>query len=192
MEINPTGDKTVSPAIVTKHIEEAFKELETALKEGGKSRSALSEGALEVIILLVQEAKALYSEYGRTLSPAERGRKIGAGIKNLGFIEAACASAQNNPQFLPSYLSVEQFRESIDDFLRKHVLDMLLRQFLQEVSDSMLEASDTAYRHALEYYNTLKTAAAQRVPDAEAEYRLLSTYFKKHKSSKTGDESTEA
>jgi hypothetical protein len=54
----------------------------------------------------------------------------------------------------------------------------------------MLLASDAAYRDVLEYYNSVKEASRQRVPGAEAEYKLLSKYFKKSKPSK--DAPTEA
>jgi hypothetical protein len=55
----------------------------------------------------------------------------------------------------------------------------------------MLLASDAAYRDVLEYYNSVKEASRQRVPGAEAEYKLLSKYFKKSKPSKDGNAPTE-
>jgi hypothetical protein len=117
---------------------------------------------------------------------------VGGGIKNLGFIETAYESASANPQFIPPYLNMTEYGDAVQDFTRKRTLFTTLQQFVQQVSDSMLLASDAAYRDALEYYNSIKDAARQRVPGAEAEYKLLSKYFKKSKSSKDSNAPTEA
>jgi hypothetical protein len=124
--------------------------------------------------------------------PKDRTRLVGGGIKNLGFIETAYESASANSQFVPPYLNMDEYGEVIQDFTRKRTLFTLLQQFAQQVSGSMLLASDAAYRNALEYYNSVKEASRQCVPGAEAEYKLLSKYFKKSKPSKDGNAPTEA
>jgi hypothetical protein len=146
-------------------------------------QSIFPDSTMRAIIELINKAKNYFAEYSTTLSTGDRSRKIGTGIKNLGFIEASYASAGANPKFLPSYLSLSAFTESNDDFIRKRTLNMVLQQFEKEVSDSMLDAGDIDYRHALDYYNTLKTASHQRIPGAETEFKMLSAYFKKTKPS---------
>jgi hypothetical protein len=54
----------------------------------------------------------------------------------------------------------------------------------------MLLAGDTAYHDSLEYYNSVKEAARQRVPGAEAEINLLSKYFKRGHYTKGDDAET--
>ncbi|MDR0546468.1 MAG: hypothetical protein LBG77_02615 [Dysgonamonadaceae bacterium] len=177
-----TTEKTKLSA-VTKDLDAAAKALSEAIvsDEQATDRAAFPDSTMRAIINFINQAKGYFAAYANILSPAERGRKIGAGIKNWGFVEACYASAKANPQFLPSYLPVADFTDAMDDFMRKRTLYMALQQFLQEVSDSMLTASDLAYRDALEYYNTLKVAAREKVPGAETEYKTLSVYFKRTK-----------
>jgi hypothetical protein len=154
--------------------------------------NAIDPKTLEEIMELIHMSESLFAPFANTFTPKDRTRLVGGGIKNLGFIETAHESALANPQFIPPYLNMAEYNESILDFTRKRTLFTLLQQFAQQVSDSMLLASDASYHDALEYYNSVKEAARQRVPGAEAEYNLLAKYFKKSKPSKDGKAPTEA
>jgi site-specific DNA-cytosine methylase len=134
---------------------------------------------LEEIISFISQAKMTFSAFSSPLTPTDRRRLIGTGFKNQGFIERALASAQSNPSLLPNYINIERFREDVEDFLRKALLDQVLMQFEREASDAALTAGDIAFRNALAYYNAVKEAAKQRVPGAESEYNTLKQYFKR-------------
>ncbi|GHT76481.1 hypothetical protein FACS189413_02350 [Bacteroidia bacterium] len=62
------------------------------------------DSTMRAIINFINQAKGYFAAYGETLTPAERGRKIEAGVRNIGFIEAGYASAKANPLFVSSYL----------------------------------------------------------------------------------------
>jgi hypothetical protein len=172
---------------------EIMEKLNAALNKAAKAVVAgtpIDPVTLQEITDLIHCAEACFAPFANTFTPKDRTRLVGGGIKNLGFIETAYESASANPQFVPPYLNMSDYIDAIQDFTNKRTLLLLIQQFAQQVSDSMLLASDAAYRDALEYYNSIKEASRQRVPGAEAEYKLLSKYFKKSKPSK--DTPTEA
>jgi hypothetical protein len=176
-------------------LKSAFDILKAAVKSVKGSNNdktrVLTEYIMEEVIDIQEQLMEIFAEYGSTLTPTERSRLISAGIKNYGFIQMAYNSAATNPSFVPNYLDMAKFQEVITDMNYRRQLLSLVQQFAQTVSDSLLVDSDTAYRYALEYYSYVKEAARQKVPGAEAEYNLLKPYFKKSKSTKSGDEPTE-
>jgi hypothetical protein len=178
---------------VSEKLPEIIEQLSVSVKKAAailREVGAIDPQTLKEIIDLLHGAMALFDPFANTYTSKDRTRLIGGGIKNLGFIETVHEGAVNNPQFVPPYLNMTEFSDSLLDFTRKRSLQTLLQQFTQQVSDSMLSSSDTAFHHALEYYNSVKEATRQRVPGAEAEYSLLSKYFKKSKPTKSGNPST--
>jgi hypothetical protein len=140
---------------------------------------AITDEAMQAITTKITIAMQQFANYANTFGTLDRMRKISAGIKNYGFIESAFESAEANPLFVPAFLSMSTFSEEITDIEHKRALLLLLKQFEQEVSDSLLNSGDAAYHNALLYYNSLKEAAKQKVPVAEALFTALQPFFKK-------------
>ncbi|AEF80434.1 hypothetical protein [Leadbettera azotonutricia] len=145
------------------------------------SKGAISTETVEKIAASLTEAMGLVAKSSNTFTPHDRIRLVGAGIKNWGFIQTAFSHAVANPQFVPAFLDMDQFKNAVDDFERKRILLTLIQQFTKIISDSMLNDSDEAYHDGIEYYNYVREAARQRVPGAEAEYKALKPYFKRNK-----------
>jgi hypothetical protein len=178
-----------------KTFSEIMEKLKEALNKAAKAVVAgtpIDPVTLQEITDLIHCAEACFAPFANTFTPKDRSRLVGGGIKNLGFIETAYESASANPQFVPPYLNMSDYIGAIQDFTNKRTLLLLVQQFTQQISDSMLLASDAAYRDSLEYYTSVKESAHQRVPGAEAEYALLSKYFKKSKPAKDGNAPTES
>jgi hypothetical protein len=191
----PTQEENNTAQNTPTTLPEIMEQLKSAIDKASQAvqaGNAIDPLTLNMIVDLIRNAELLFTPFANTFTPKDRTRLVGGGIKNLGFIETAHESALNNPPFIPPYLNMADYNESILDFTRKRTLFTLLQQFAQQVSDSMLLASDASYHCALEYYNSIKEAARQRVPGAEAEYNLLSRYFKKSKPTKDGGAPTEA
>ncbi|AEF82521.1 hypothetical protein [Leadbettera azotonutricia] len=144
-------------------------------------RGVFSQETAESITAQLTEAMNLFAKFGNTFTPHDRLRLIGAGIKNWGFIQTSFSHAGVNPQFVPTFLDMAEFKGAIDDFERKRALLTLIRQFAKIVSDSMLNDSDAAYHDGVDYYNYVREAARRRVPGAEAEHEVLRPYFKRGK-----------
>jgi hypothetical protein len=116
-----------------------------------------------------------------TLSPAERRRLIGAGVKNYGLIDKTFDIARDNPQFLPPFLTVEQMWHDMQDFEEIRHLVAILEQFLSVANECMLIQGDKCFRDALRIYDSLKEQSRNRVPGAKALYEMLLSFFKKRR-----------
>jgi hypothetical protein len=158
----------------------------------------MSAAAVTAITGLLNDAAELFAEFGVTFTPADRERLLSVGLKNLGFIQTAYTLAQANPALVPGYLSMAEFKGTMEDMERKRTLLTLVEQLGKTVSDSMMADSmmadsmmadsmmadsDSAFHDALDFYNYVKTAAHQRVNGAEPVYARLKPYFKR---SRTG------
>lgn len=171
----------------------AIKALKNALKNEREAGDGTdTQIVFEKITELIDTAKELFADNAATLSPAERQRLIASSVRNIGFIQASYLSAEGHHTFLPPYLAMDAYTADKDDFERKRALWTAINDFAQEVSDSMLEASDVVYRDSLAYYNTLKEAVKQKVAGAEGEFNLLKSYFTRPKASSSGAGPTEA
>ncbi|MDR3142528.1 MAG: hypothetical protein LBU37_12515 [Tannerellaceae bacterium] len=171
---------------------EAIEKLKEIVNKELKAEGAMSDAGLEALMDIMDAMETLFSVYANTFTSKDRTRLISVGIKNFGFISTAYNSAAANEQFVPSYLNMKDFDELAQDFSHKRTLLTRVQQFEQQVSDSMLRTSDADYRNALGYYASVKEAARQRVPGAEAEFKLLANYFKKSKSPKDAANPTQA
>jgi len=69
----------------------------------------------EIIILLtanLNDTKLRIEQYAAHLRSLDRKRLNGVGIKKRGFIDAALALAEENPEFLPHWLPIDDFRDA--------------------------------------------------------------------------------
>ncbi|MDR1561871.1 MAG: hypothetical protein LBS54_02130 [Dysgonamonadaceae bacterium] len=142
-----------------------------------EGKTPIPSEVIEELVGLVHVSREIFEEYSALILPEERRRLSGTGTKSYGFIEKACASAADNPQFLPPYLSVEKFQNDYGDVYRKRTLHQQVKLYEQQVGDSLLSSSNAAYHDALDYYNSLKDAARRNIPDAKELYDELKPYF---------------
>ena len=177
-------------------IKQGIAKLETALR---KSKEAgTDEEQSEVFEVLLDTINSLNSIFNSGLegsdavfTPQERRSKLGTGIKSFGFSQAACNSAIANPLLLPACLPLSKFGKDVETATLLQQVYNSLHQLDISLSDTLMLYADHAYRDALEYYNSVKTAAKQKIPGAEVEYNLLKAYFKKSKSSQSGEPTEE-
>ena len=117
------------------------------------------------------------------LTPAERARLIGAGVRNYGFIEKARDIARDNPTFLPPNFDVEQFSADLESFDKVRQVFLTGEKLETLASDKMLLMSNDLYRESLRVYNTLKEQSRARVAGARDLFLALETFFKKRRPS---------
>jgi len=71
-----------------------------------------------------------------------RSRIAGVGIKKLGFINAAYASALENGEFLPHYLTLERFGTDIEYFTDFRTLVELVSQIREKLWNITIQSAD--------------------------------------------------
>ena len=123
------------------------------------------------------------------LSSAERRRLLGSGVRRYGYIDKVSDTAEAYPQFWPAFQEPEKLKDLIREI---EVLRNLLIYFesgSRTVLDLLLTVGNNAFRLANMYYASVRTAARQQVPDAEAVFDMLRLFWKRRR--RITDEPTE-
>jgi len=114
------------------------------------------------------------------LTPVQRRRKIGAGIRNYGFMEKVADLLEVNPQFAV-FFDPNDLRNAIMNFDECRNIALLLQSFVRLVTNTMLIYSDLGYTMASMYYNTVKEMSRRGDPTANALFRTLEPFFRRPK-----------
>jgi len=114
-----------------------------------------------------------------TLTPAERRRLQGSGVRRYGFIDKVSDTSAKFPEFLPPYVNQEIFKEKLREIEYLRNISLAIEQMLRISNDMLLEASDEAFQMALGYYNTVHEAARRRQAGAQEIFDMLRPFFAK-------------
>jgi len=112
------------------------------------------------------------------LNTIQRRRKIGAGIRNYGFIEKVADLAEANPQFAQFFRPAD-LRNAIRNFDDCRDIALLLQTFTRLATNSMLVYSNEGYGLALIFYNMVKEMSRRGNPAAMELFRTLQPFFKR-------------
>jgi len=123
------------------------------------------------------------------LTPAERKRLQGSGVRRYGFIDKVSDVAEANPEFAPPFFSDTVLKTKLREIEVLRNISVALGQMQRITDDVLLQVSDDAFQLALGYYNTVREAARRRQPGAQAVFNVLRLFFKRGRL--TGDEPTE-
>lgn len=117
-----------------------------------------------------------FSENNLTI--AQRRRKIGAGIRNYGFIEKVADVAAANPQYA-QFFNIIDLRNAIRNIDMCRDLVLALQAFTRAVSNTMLVYSDDAFTMSLIFYNMVREMSRRGDPVAMELFRTLQTFFRR-------------
>jgi len=170
------------------------KHLALVAKHGTDARKLLPSGAVDEyrvdllplpalgeIQSAVQTAMEDFQDIANNnLTPLQRSRKIGAGIRNYGFMEKVADISEANPQFAV-FFDPNDLRNAIMNFDKCRNLALLLQSFFRLVTNTMLIYSDLGYRMASMFYNTVKEMSRRGDPTANALFRTLRPFFERPK-----------
>ena len=114
------------------------------------------------------------------LTALQRRRKVGAGIRNYGFIDKVSDLADANPKFA-QFFEIADLKNCIRNIEMCREIVILLQAFTRMVSNSMMVYSDDAYTMALIYYNLVKEMSRRGDPEAMEIFRALQPFFRRPK-----------
>jgi hypothetical protein len=150
----------------------------TASKKAKEAKSrnvvAIAETVQDLMNDFSQE-----EEINSTLANSERRRLIGAGVRNYGFIDKAFDIANDNPGFIPNFLTISEIWKDMHDFEDVRQLVWVLEKFLQLANEAMMVRGDKIFRDALFIYNNLRELSKARVPGAQPLYEALLKFFRR-------------
>ena len=147
-----------------------------------KNKTAKAINPITNLIGQVQDLMDDFSsieEVNSTLSTAERRRLIGAGVRNYGFIDKAFDIANDNPSFIPKFLTIDDLWKDMHNFEDMRQLVWVLEKFLQLANEAMLIRGDRIFRDALFIYNNLRELSRARVPGAQPLFEALLKFFRR-------------
>jgi hypothetical protein len=170
----------------TENLSELMNKVQTKLNEGITPEGHIAPNALisfDALHLLMQLSTAVLTElmenwHGPALTTDQRRRLPGSGVRRYGFIDKTKDIADENPQFVPPFLDVEELKNLIRRIEELRNVNILLRQATRLNMDFLLTTGAEAFRLSLMYYNTLRDAARQRVPGAQEEFNVLQQFFR--------------
>ena len=176
-----TKKKTTKPATA------APKEEEFPNVSGGWLSVANLEQLFEDIDSILQDMRV--DMQTEALTPAERRRLQGSGVRRYGFIDKVSDLAEANPEFAPPFFNSTVLKTLIRQIEILRNISAALAQMQRITDDVLLQVSDDAFQLALAYYNTVREAARRRQPGAQAVFNVLRLFFRRGRL--TGDEPTE-
>ena len=145
----------------------------------GQQIDLLPNGLMQDTILNLKSLMEDFREVSENyLNRIQRRRKIGAGIRNYGFIEKVADLAAANPQFA-QFFRTQDLRNCITNFDVCRDIAILLQSFTRLVTNTMLVYSDEAYGMSLIFYNNVKELSRRGNPTAMELFRTLQPFFKR-------------
>jgi hypothetical protein len=143
--------------------------------------SLLDPPELKEIKDVVQDCVGRFKELAdNNLNALQRRRKIGAGIRNYGFIDKVSDLAAANPEYA-KFFDIQDLKNSIRNIEECRDLLILLQTFARMVSNTMMIYSDDAYNMSLLFYNMVKELSKRGDPGAMEIFKALQSFFKRPK-----------
>jgi hypothetical protein len=141
----------------------------------------LPQQTIQIIMSEINAFMREFSEWSENnLTLTQRRRKIGAGIRNYGFIEKVADLAGANPQYAQFFNPVD-LRNAIKNVDMCRDLVLLLQGFQRMVSNSMLVYSDDAFTMSTIFYRMVQTMSRRGDPQAIQLFRTLSPFFERRR-----------
>jgi hypothetical protein len=139
----------------------------------------------EVEAQIIQSLREMYDQHMpflKVLDGDERRRLSKYSRKYAEFVDRSLEHAMSNPEFLPSFLPLEEFKKDIDlkNGLRRIRAELNLLD--EKIKDTIILVSSEAYQNARLFYNTVKAAARAKEGDAVTIAKDLAYHFKGKKS----------
>ncbi|MFT3753660.1 MAG: hypothetical protein QM800_12560 [Paludibacter sp.] len=142
-----------------------------------KHNQSIPQEVLDQVQTKIEEVIALLKPHAVIMTADERASALKVGDKSFTCIKKAFGYTKTNPEFVPSYLNVEDFEIDLNDADGHPTIVSLTNQLYNYLDDTKLAARSEAYSAALYYYGSVQQAAAVNLPGAKAIYDDLKQYF---------------
>jgi hypothetical protein len=105
------------------------------------------------------------------------------GDKSVAFVEKAHEFAVRNPEYLPAFLKVEEFKRDIDLTKALKSIMNVISPVEEKISDTFYAVGSEAFSAALTFYNSAKRASKSGVPGSDTIVAELHKRYKQQKRS---------
>ena len=111
------------------------------------------------------------------LSKEDRKKLPKMGDRTVPFVEKVIEYATAQPEFIPGYMDLPELKNDFNAVTTLNQMYRPLDQIDSNLNDTLLLSGSEAYKAALQFYNYVKQAAKNNVPDAKVIYDELKKRF---------------
>ena len=127
-------------------------------------------------------AKSILEKYLVALTPEQRNMLPKMGDKTAPFVEKITEYVKSSPEFAPTFMNVTNLEIDFKAVNDLTALYRICEQLSSNLNDSILISGSEAYSNALMYYNSVKQASKNNIPNAKTIFEDLKKRFEKIKS----------
>jgi precorrin-6x reductase len=129
----------------------------------------------------------------RALDPNDKRTMPKLGEKNIAHFEKCAQYAISNPEFVPPFMSAEEFNRDLNAYKASLILLRPFAQLSSNLDDTATLCGAEVREQGSAFYNSVKQAAKMGVPNAKAIYDDLKISFEAQRvKSKPAEEQPEA
>lgn len=113
------------------------------------------------------------------LSREERIAMPKSSRKLVDFVDTGLLQAQTHPQYLPSFVDINEFDKDVKARKSLRRIYETLNAFTDRVRDTLMVVESEAYLAARVFYKTVRAAAKEGTEDAERIVKEMSFHYRK-------------
>lgn len=98
---------------------------------------------------------------------------------HVDMVDRSLIHASSIPQYLPSYVSLEEFKKDVELKNCLHRIAAEINSLAEKVNDTLLLVESEAYQAARLFYKSVKAAAKEGAEDAERISKEIAYHYKK-------------
>ena len=137
----------------------------------------ISETDMSTINSSISSIVTTLKPYLLALAPEERQELAKMSDKSVAFVDKCLTYAKTNPEFAPPYLIIADLEEDLENVRLLTAFCNPLELITTGLDDTIMLAGSEAYSAALSFYNSVKQASKQNVPNAKTIYEDLRARF---------------
>jgi hypothetical protein len=112
-----------------------------------------------------------------SLSPEDKKEIQKMGDKTYAFVEKCYEYARTNPELVPAFLDMEEFRKDLEAYKKLRSFYNPVSQVTVTIEDSMTLCGSDSTSASMIFYNAVKAAAKSNVLKSKSIYDDLSNRF---------------
>jgi len=137
----------------------------------------IPQEVIETVTNAINVIATQLKPYLISLKPEQRKALLKMGDKTIPFVSKVIEYCKTNPEFIPAYLDLDELSA---DYLADTVVTGMwipVRETDDNLNDTRLMLGSDCYKAALKYYDSVKIAAKNNVPNAKTVYEDLRKRF---------------
>ena len=149
--------------------------------EESKILQIIPPDVLTKVLANTNENRELLAPYMVSLTSAERKKTYKVADGTEAFVDKGISYQKQFPQFVPKQMDTKEMQNDYDLMTSLMPVVQLTAGLLSLMSDTKMSAGAGTLKQLLKYYNCVKQAAKENVPEAKDVYTDLSKRYKKRK-----------